>query len=124
MQKTILGRTGIEVSRLGLGGLAFRSNRTTPEQALAILRRAVELGVNYVDTAPGYGDSELCLGKCLRRGRNVSHLATLGQLGLRLRDVAQVRGTDYDRFAHGRNPTHKSIGYRKCSPAHWASVDK
>ncbi|MEQ8860418.1 MAG: aldo/keto reductase [Pseudomonadales bacterium] len=65
MDKVVLGRTGIEVSRLALGGLFVSSYGAQFDQAEQAVRRAVELGVNYVDTAPMYGNSEEVLGRIL-----------------------------------------------------------
>ena len=65
MEKRTLGRTGLEVSRLALGGLFVSSVGTDLEGARKAVRRAVELGVNYVDTAPGYSDSEQVIGRIL-----------------------------------------------------------
>jgi aryl-alcohol dehydrogenase-like predicted oxidoreductase len=65
MKKVFLGRTGLEVSRLAFGGLFVASFSTELEAAKRALRRAVELGVNLVDTAPTYGNSEEVLGQCL-----------------------------------------------------------
>ncbi len=65
MEKAVLGRTGLAVSRLGLGGLFVSSYGAALEDARAAVRRAVDLGVNYVDTAPMYLDSEEVLGKIL-----------------------------------------------------------
>lgn len=65
MDYVTLGRTGLKVSRLGFGGLFVNSNAATLDEAKEALKRAVDLGVNYVDTAPGYGDSEEVLGKAL-----------------------------------------------------------
>lgn len=66
MEQRILGRTGLKVSVLGLGGL-FVSQVGAPDRRLAVqaVHRALELGVNYVDTAPGYHDSEEVLGLAL-----------------------------------------------------------
>lgn len=65
METTELGSTGVEVSRLGFGGapagLAQYLDDYDPardadrEGVVAAIRRAVELGVTYFDTAPGYG---------------------------------------------------------------------
>jgi aryl-alcohol dehydrogenase-like predicted oxidoreductase len=60
MQKRRLGRTGLEVSVLGygagaVGGLFTKGTAADQERALA---RAIELGINYIDTAPLYGDGE------------------------------------------------------------------
>ena len=65
MQKIVLGKTGLEVSRLALGGLFVSSLGSALEDAKKAVHRAVELGVNYIDTAPGYSNSEEVLGKAL-----------------------------------------------------------
>ncbi len=65
MEKVKLGKTNLEVSRLGLGGLFVRSASAAPGEARQAVSRAVELGVNYIDTAPTYGDSEEVLGSIL-----------------------------------------------------------
>jgi len=65
MNMRTLGRTGLEVSELGLGGLFVSKVGGPFEQARATILRAIELGVNYVDTAPGYLDSEEVLGRVL-----------------------------------------------------------
>jgi aryl-alcohol dehydrogenase-like predicted oxidoreductase len=69
MQKRTLGRTGLEVSVLGfgcgaVGGLMVRASPADQERTVA---RALELGINYFDTAPSYGDgaSERNLGRVL-----------------------------------------------------------
>jgi len=61
-----LGQTGFEVSELAMGGLFVASFATEKEEARRAVHRALELGVNYVDTAPGYHNSEDVLGYCLK----------------------------------------------------------
>ena len=61
-----LGRTDLEVSVLGLGGLFVSSHGGEFDQGRAAVLRALELGINYIDTAPGYADSEEVLGKVLK----------------------------------------------------------
>ncbi len=65
MRKRTLGKTGLQVSELSLGGLFVSSIGGEFEQARGAILRALELGVNYVDTAPGYANSEEVLGKAL-----------------------------------------------------------
>jgi D-threo-aldose 1-dehydrogenase len=71
-----IGRTGIRVTRLGLGGVALSGappstdpHQRTPEaEAVALIHRSLSLGLNYLDTAPmyGVGQSERRYGLALR----------------------------------------------------------
>src|SRR5438093_335762 len=70
MESRSLGKTGLTVSTLGfgcgnVGGLIIRGTPAERERAVA---RAIELGINYFDTAPSYGDgqSEQNLGQVLK----------------------------------------------------------
>lgn len=65
MEYRTLGRTGLSVSRLSMGGLFVASFATELEKGKQAVHRALELGVNYIDTAPGYGNSEEVLGYAL-----------------------------------------------------------
>lgn len=56
------GNTGVSVSALGFGAMRLPKDE---DQAIQLLHRAMDLGVNYLDTAPAYGDSELVVGKAL-----------------------------------------------------------
>ncbi|NCO89860.1 MAG: aldo/keto reductase [Armatimonadetes bacterium CG_4_10_14_3_um_filter_66_18] len=64
MEYRTLGRTGLEVSLLSLGGLfVSKVGGADRQRAYDAVHRALELGVNYVDTAPSYADSEEVLGE-------------------------------------------------------------
>ena len=66
MEQRLLGRTGLPVSLLGMGGLfVSQVGGGDRDQACQAVHCALELGVNYVDTAPGYADSEEVLGLAL-----------------------------------------------------------
>jgi len=66
MEYRKLGKTDLEVSRLGFGALFVASfAQSEANESFAAIKRAHELGVNYFDTAPGYGDSEAVLGEGL-----------------------------------------------------------
>lgn len=65
MKFRTLGRTGLQVSELALGGLFVSNYGAAFDDARVAVRRALELGINYVDTAPGYADSEEVLGRVL-----------------------------------------------------------
>jgi pyridoxine 4-dehydrogenase len=54
------GRIGeFDVARIGYGAMQLEPESTTPDEATAVLRRAIELGVNHVDTASFYADGEV-----------------------------------------------------------------
>ncbi len=88
MQYNVLGRTCLRVSVIGYGGAVLgipyylaREDTTDPAtQATytAAIERALELGINYFDTAPGYGNgiSETILGGALSTHRNQVFLAS------------------------------------------------
>ena len=58
------GKTGMEVSVFSLGLMRYMS--PDPEVSCAVVRRAVELGINHLETARGYGDSEALLRRALQ----------------------------------------------------------
>ncbi|MEZ4332584.1 MAG: aldo/keto reductase [Myxococcota bacterium] len=73
MKTTVLGRTGMTISRLCLGCMSFGTPAWRPwvldeHQARPFFRRALEAGINFFDTADFYSDgvSEEVTGKCLR----------------------------------------------------------
>lgn len=51
------GKTGLSVSAVGFGGMRFDTSRSKEENA-ALLRYAVDKGINWLDTAPGYCDDQ------------------------------------------------------------------
>jgi len=69
-----LGKTGFNASILGLGGESALYRRS--DKAIAIILRALELGINYFDTAPLYEESELNYGEILPRHRADMFIAT------------------------------------------------
>ena len=60
MRKVTLGKTGLEISRISLGGLVMRE--CDQHQADKILGRAAQAGANYYDSAPTYADSQALFG--------------------------------------------------------------
>lgn len=69
-----LGRTGLEVSILGLGGAVAVAR--SPDGAEPIIQRAIDLGINYIDTAHQYGASEANIGRVMRHRRGEVILAS------------------------------------------------
>ena len=74
MEKMILGRTGLEISRTGFGALPIQ--RVSFEEAGALLNRALDGGVTYIDTARAYTDSEEKIGRAISHRRGEYFIAT------------------------------------------------
>jgi aryl-alcohol dehydrogenase (NADP+) len=72
-----LGRTGIQVSPYGLGTLMFATSMgNAAEDSARIIHKALDAGINLIDTADTYGDSEDVVGKALQGRRDEVVLAT------------------------------------------------
>lgn len=71
MQKRPFGQTSLSVSPLTLGGLFTSDLGDGVDATVETLTRAFDLGINFVDTAPAYANSEETLGKALKRVTNV-----------------------------------------------------
>jgi len=88
MQYRTLGKTGLRVSEVGVGGAQFgltnymgqwdAQSEEAQRLTTATIRRALELGYNYIDTAPGYGNgrSEEMIGHALAGRRDQAIIAT------------------------------------------------
>lgn len=64
-----LGCTGLRVSALGFGAMHINDERTTEAEAGALLNQVLDLGINLIDTARGYGLSEERIGRHLAHRR-------------------------------------------------------
>ena len=78
MPMRALGKTGLKVSLAGLGCYPLGGGGVPEKQAIAVVRRAYELGINYFDTAESYGRgrSEVRVGKALKGIRDKVIVAT------------------------------------------------
>lgn len=78
MEYRILGRTGRQVSAVSLGGAYLMGSEPATYQARAaqVVACATRLGINYIDTAPLYGQSEILLGPALAAHPGVFQIAT------------------------------------------------
>jgi aryl-alcohol dehydrogenase-like predicted oxidoreductase len=128
MQYRPFGRTGLEISlvSLGTGGPSRLGQATHADEAQStrVVRRALDLGVNLIDTAPAYMESERLLGLALRGVPRASYLlatkvspgktagtlidaqgliasceASLRHLGLETIDLLQLHGPRPDLYA-------------------------
>jgi aryl-alcohol dehydrogenase-like predicted oxidoreductase len=81
VQYRTLGRTGIEVSEIGYGAWGIGGSQwggADDAQSVEALHRAIDLGVNFIDTALAYGDgrSERLVGRVVRERPETVHVAT------------------------------------------------
>ena len=94
MEYSILGRTGLRVSRAGFGGGGIGQvwGATTEAEAIRSVHRALDLGITFFDVAPSYGDgkAEEALGKALVGRRESVVVAT--KVRLRAEEMDDVAG--------------------------------
>ena len=82
MNYRVLGNTGVKVSLLGFGAMRLPNDetngvkKTREADSIKAIHRAFDLGVNYIDTALVYGDSELVVAKALKGYRQNVYVAT------------------------------------------------
>ena len=74
MEYVTLGKTGLQISRLGFGGIPIR--RVDAAVTKELVHAMAEKGINYIDTARGYTVSESFLGEALVGLRDKFILAT------------------------------------------------
>lgn len=74
MQKRTLGKTGWKISVIGFGGIKL--SLLSQKECTILLNRAIDAGINFVDTADCYGDSEEKIGIALRERRQEFYLST------------------------------------------------
>ena len=84
MQYRPLGSTGMNVSAIGLGCGMLGSSTT--DYAVALIQRALDRGVNYIDVARGYRDGEVKTGLALAGQRERAYIST--KTGAKTRDEA------------------------------------
>lgn len=102
MKQRTLGRTGLTINPLALGtvelGMDYGINapghfgRPSEESAIRLVHAALDGGINLIDTARGYGESEAVLGKALRDRRDQAVLAT--KCSTRLPDGSKPDGAE------------------------------
>ncbi len=77
IQRRTLGKTGYKATVLGFGG-AYLNKEITKEDAVSVLHKAIDSGINYIDTAANYGDglSEEYIGEVMKTRRKEAFIAT------------------------------------------------
>ena len=80
LPKSTLGRTGLEVTKLGYGAMELRGTDHFPKlsaaEASTVLNAVLDNGINYIDTSPDYGYSEELIGRHLAHRREEFYLAS------------------------------------------------
>lgn len=110
MKKIELGKTGLLVSKVAMGGIPIM--RLGRKEAVGVVKKVLDLGVNFIDTANGYADSEEKIGKALRGRKReeviiasksgasdkktlLKHLSlSLKRMGLDYIDIYQLHGVN------------------------------
>jgi len=136
MEYTTLGRTGLNVSVAGLGcggpsRLGLRNDTQSADAAVALVRQAIELGINFLDTAQAYG-TEPVVGKAIAgipRDRLVlstkktlpppDHPDPESEVKQGLEQSLRLLGTDYiDVYhLHGVEPKDYDFAKKRLVPA-------
>ncbi|ATB48292.1 aldo/keto reductase [Corallococcus macrosporus] len=117
MKYTNLGRTGLRVSRLGLGCMSYGTPTWRPwvldeEAAQPFFRRAVELGINFFDTADMYslGVSEEVTGRALRRYARMDEVVLATKVYFPMGDGQNMRGLSRKHIVQGCEASLKRLG--------------
>ena len=119
MEYTVLGKTGLKISRIGFGGIPIQ--RVNKEQAKPLIARLAQEGVNYIDTARGYTVSEEYLGYALEGLRDKFILATKSMARTKEgmeKDISislQNLRTEYIDLYQVHNPSAKDLE-QVCAP--------
>jgi aryl-alcohol dehydrogenase-like predicted oxidoreductase len=103
MERILIGNSGIETSRIGLGTWAIGGwmwGGTDEAQSIATIRSAVDRGVTLIDTAPvyGFGRSEEIVGKALAEGGLRGRVTIATKLGIAWKDGKPFRDASPGRI--------------------------
>ena len=99
-QRMVLGRTGLEVNRMGFGGIPIQ--RVDEAEAIATVRHAIDRGIDFIDTARAYTTSEQRIGRALKESGKKVVLASKSQVrtadGIRREIETSLKNLQRDRL--------------------------
>lgn len=113
MEYVTLGKTGLNISRLGFGGIPIQ--RVDAEVTKTLVKEMVEKGINFIDTARGYTVSEEFLGEALEGVRDKFILATKSMSRTKEAMAADIETslknlrTDYIDLYQVHNPSMEQL---------------
>ena len=117
MKYTMLGRTGLTVSRICLGCMSYGSPRWRPwvldaQQAMPFFRRAIEHGINFFDTADMYsrGESEQITGRALREYGRLEEIVIATKVRYPMSDGPNMSGLSRKHIVQGCEASLKRLG--------------
>ena len=128
MQRTRLGKTGLEVSKVALGTWAFGGDWGSFDEAeaQATIHRALELGVTLFDTAQayGFGVAERLLGNALWEATRREDVVVATKGGLRMDDTTLYRDASADWLRAGVESSLRNLGtdYIDVYQVHWPDL--
>jgi aryl-alcohol dehydrogenase (NADP+) len=130
MRYTTLGKTGLQVSRLCLGMMGMGAAKWRPwvlgeDEARPLVRRAFELGVNYIDTADTYsaGESEKLVGKLVREFGRRDELVVMTKVYNPV-TFEFKSGQDLESLQRARRPNMQGLSRKRIFAAIDASLTR
>ena len=115
-----LGNTGLTVSRIALGCMSYGSRDWRPwvlesDEAMPFFRRAIELGINFFDTADVYslGVSEEVVGRALREFARLDEVVVATKVRLKMGDAPNRAGLSRKHIIHSCEDSLKRLGVER-----------
>ena len=113
MKYVQLGKTGLNISRVGFGGIPIQ--RISPEEARSLMQAVAAAGINYIDTAKAYTVSESYIGQAIAGMRDKFVLATKSMartkdaMAADIQDSLNRLQTDYIDLYQVHNPNMEQL---------------